>query len=443
MNIKEMLGAKPRGAKHPKEVDSLLDSSKVTKSRFDPKPPQEVVALLDSSQVTVAGHEPPDQSSQKLFDELMEVGLVDFNAAELLLAQHAHKRLENEEAPDSQKSHDEDDQEATMWHELRKAGFAFQCSGSKGNPIAGRWARHLKKDPDFKANYNALPTMAKKASLRQEWCNGQYTKFVESKTHSQSYTIKEKVEGTFLSLHRIAVEEGGGETGMKAAINYCLRCVKEGSGWVEYNEWTKGAKYNYVVKKKSETHGESWQKSKSWQNEKSKEASTASLDDVAVATGRKRKKNETAAGTTPKSGKVTTGEETANPSPGKADKDTKAKSFSAQAQKTKSFYNQAMRQANMLVDAIDKDAAWEEFRGGHLDKLKKAIKAVTDHLAVDFNKQVMTMELSQIKKGMDAAAFDRGCKAFCLALEGPCTALAKESKKLVKQHQAGVDVDKE
>ena len=68
---------------------------------------------------------------------------------------------------------------------------------------------------------------------------------------------------------------------------------------------------------------------------------------------------------------------------------------------------------------------------------------VSKHLEADFNKKFLTMQVGQAKKGMDAMAFDKACKAFCLALDGPVASLAKECKKLVTQHQAAIDIDNE
>ena len=215
----------------------------------------------------------------KALQELIEVGKSDTNVAEGILAKRVHDKLKSvqEEPPASQGSESNEDPEAMMWNALVGSNFHFKTSGAAGNPIAGKWARYLKKHPEFKKEYEKSDTPDAKKLLRRQWCEGQYNQYKETKSHTISYSTKDESEGTMFGLHRIAVEEGGGEAGMKAALNYCLRCIKEGPGWVEYNEWTQTAKYRYVVQRKTETNAECWQKKSSWISDKKTKKTKATL----------------------------------------------------------------------------------------------------------------------------------------------------------------------
>ena len=67
------------------------------------------------------------------------------------------------------------------------------------------------------------------------------------------------------SLQRIAVEEGGGAAGMRAAVNYAKSCFQEKTpGWVRYNHRTCTAKSHYVVGKSSDVFERSWTSSRQW-----------------------------------------------------------------------------------------------------------------------------------------------------------------------------------
>ena len=40
---------------------------------------------------------------------------------------------------------------------------------------------------------------------------------------------------------------------MTAAVNYAIKCMKMRPPWVDYDEWTKSAKYRYIRKSNNET----------------------------------------------------------------------------------------------------------------------------------------------------------------------------------------------
>ena len=81
-------------------------------------------------------------------------------------------------------------------------------------------------------------------------------------------------------------------------------------------------------------------------------------------------------------------------------------------QKTKNAYNQAMTQGNLVLQSIQNDPSWEQFRGHGEEKLTKAMKTLNDKVgASDFNKKkAIMMELAQLRKTMECAVFDTGCK---------------------------------
>ena len=122
--------------------------------------------------------------------------------------------------------------------------------------------------PEMRERYKSAKTLGTKLALRQDWAKGEYHMFVETRTHASEFEKSNDTTGTWMSLNRIAVEEGGGEVGMKAAINYCLRAAREGPQWASYNEWTQQASYKYTVRREKESNKETWSKTQQWLNQK-------------------------------------------------------------------------------------------------------------------------------------------------------------------------------
>ena len=67
---------------------------------------------------------------------------------------------------------------------------------------------------DLKEKYKQFEGRVAKAKFREEWAKGLYDKYIETKTMREEHSIVHEEDGTFFSLARIAVEEGGGRTGM-------------------------------------------------------------------------------------------------------------------------------------------------------------------------------------------------------------------------------------
>ena len=61
----------------------------------------------------------------------------------------------------------------------------------------------------LKEQHDELQGRPAKQAFRARWAEGQYNKYKESKTHQESKTIEKREDGTWYSLKRIAVEEGG------------------------------------------------------------------------------------------------------------------------------------------------------------------------------------------------------------------------------------------
>ncbi len=66
-------------------------------------------------------------------------------------------------------------------------------------------------------------------------------------THVEEQAIDYTKLGRYLSVARIAQEEGGGSHGWKAALNYIMRAIDMGAPFVKRCELTKAMKFLYIV----------------------------------------------------------------------------------------------------------------------------------------------------------------------------------------------------
>ena len=126
---------------------------------------------------------------------------------------------------------------------MKANGFAFEARAGAGSPMGGRWQRALASDKVdevtgkmLKQQYDELQGRAVKQNFRARWAEGMYNKFTETKTYQEGRTLERRQAGTWYSLKRIAVEDGGGGTeGLRAAYHYSVSCLRKGPRWYEYN----------------------------------------------------------------------------------------------------------------------------------------------------------------------------------------------------------------
>ena len=292
----------------------------------------------------------------------------------------------------------DDDDEARLWRELKTKSFKFGAHGGQGNPLAGRFQRAKSNDAQMAKDYASMKGNTAKEKFRAEWAKGEYQRYLETKTFKQTHTQECKNAGTWYSLQRIAVEEGGGKEGMTAAINYCLSCLAQPTptDWCEYNSWTKTLKFRFVVKHVDDSFTQQWSSEQSWSKTINKaEASTASSkraieDSGDQANKQRRAGNKQQAAPSPRG----------EPKSTKDDSGKKASFNIAQARKTKTNYNATVSSADLLLRNIELDPAWKWFNNAAATRdLKEALvslKDIVDHDA--FLKQALSLDYGDLKK---------------------------------------------
>ena len=180
------------------------------------------------------------------------------------------------------KDDDDDDAEKQFWVDVRDSKFVVPARAVAGNAIAGRWARAIALDAGLRAKYEATPGRAGKADFRRLWARGRFDEFWETRKQTETHSQNWSAEGSFFTLEKIAVEEGGGPAGMRAAINYCMEALRQPDmeNWVRWNSWSKNVKFKYVVEKESDNFQKKWQSEKTW-----KGSGGGAVDSTAAGSG--------------------------------------------------------------------------------------------------------------------------------------------------------------
>ena len=116
----------------------------------------------------------------------------------------------------------------------------------------------------------------------------------------------------------------------------------------------------------------------------------------------------------------------------------------AMASKSRVNYNNAVTQANQILQLIESDASWGQFKGESYQSVKEALEAVTQGAAkAPFNARFILDQGGSMRKKMDTQEFELCCKQFSIHLDESIGKLQKATNKIVKQHQAGMGVERE
>ena len=214
-------------------------------------------------------------SPVELKTSAIKAGRKNMGAAETMMAAYMKEHVPQTPTTSVGPSNSEDEfddendsLEDAFWQSLKSNNFRFTTQATKGNAVAGRWARMLKSRPDVKADYDKTIGNKAKAEFRAKWAKEEYDSYKDTKTFSESHEIEDTTTGTWLSLAKIAVEEGGGDAGLSAAMNYAMEAIKAGRGWAKYHKWTKQPKFRYVVEGDNEKSKRKWERQQQWQKQR-------------------------------------------------------------------------------------------------------------------------------------------------------------------------------
>ena len=101
-----------------------------------------------------------------------------------------------------------------------------------------------------------------KLEFRKAFAKLEFQQCSEQHIHTVSEDKSNFKQGTWRSLARIAVEEGGGKPGCAAAANYGMACLQLGQPWWEWDTYTQQVKFNYVERGFWDSFKQSWTKTR-------------------------------------------------------------------------------------------------------------------------------------------------------------------------------------
>ncbi|CAK0900674.1 unnamed protein product, partial [Prorocentrum cordatum] len=149
-----------------------------------------------------------------------------------------------------------DDEFREFWLAMEKKNFYFDLDENTPNPAAAKWRRAKAANHGLADEYQKKKGFSDKAAYRQDWLKREFDKWAK-RVQYKAGEINEKAEskdGQYISLAKIAVEEGGGRAGLRAAINWAHYCILLGGEMLEYCEGTKQMKYLHIVHRLTDTY---------------------------------------------------------------------------------------------------------------------------------------------------------------------------------------------
>eukprot|EP00959_Pyramimonas_sp_CCMP1952_P463934 9485748-Pyramimonas_sp.AAC.1 len=130
--------------------------------------------------------------------------------------------------------------------------------------MSSRWNRALEADQQLAVEYRAELGLVNKAAFRARWAQQERKRYESTKKKVTRNVKKEKLEGKYLSLSRIAHKEGGGADGRKNAVRYCTNCVIFGKHWVKWDRMTDTLKFYYVEHSISDEYSVAYEEFQTW-----------------------------------------------------------------------------------------------------------------------------------------------------------------------------------
>ncbi|CAK0894113.1 unnamed protein product, partial [Prorocentrum cordatum] len=248
------------GSKGGRDVDGSAGKGELTAAP-PPKTKQELLAEIENEADLItrdiaSGHNADEMTMEFAAQRLVKI----FNSDALKRIQELRAKdplwAEEERRRTGQTDKTMDDEFTEFWETMQGKDFYFDLDESISNPAAAKWRRAKQADQKLADDYKEAKGWPAKAKFRRDWMEGQFTLWA-AETKYKRGEINEKAEskdGQYIPLARIAVEYGGGLTGLRAAINWCQSCILLGGEHVEYCPRAKHLNYLHVVHKLTDTY---------------------------------------------------------------------------------------------------------------------------------------------------------------------------------------------
>ena len=290
--------------------------------------------------------------------------------------------------------------------------------------------------------YKEFKSNKARKDFRVKWVQAELDKVVEQRTHSNVLQKIDSKHGRYLSLSRIAVEEGGDADALVAAVRLAAKCALLGGVWVHWDKMGERLKFLYVELQYNEVFSRSWGLYETSHQEGTRVKETSC--DASVAAGASPTKVASSTGTakdpveppsTLKGKRCNDNEdETTNTTPHKKQKSAIDESF-ANSIKMKSEYLATWSAATQVTLQMAMDsAAWAWASSAARGKLDDAMKAISS-ASTPFFIDITTSKPRELKKKYSDDDLQAACIEFTRTFSPLVATLRKESSILWCMHK--------
>ena len=359
------------------------------------------------------------------------------------------KKLENiHKVQKSQKPEGDDDKGAPKWKQnLQKAkdvGVQAQT------PEYQQFMLTHKPDSVEGKKYSQLTRREDQRAFRQHWAETQYHIHIQEKSLSKSWQKVDTTKGTYYPFPRIVQEEGGKEDpeNVKAAMNYCRKCMELGGDWVSINQMTERLEFLHLKREHKDIFSQCWELRSTWRAPSTGVGTgpnaPAGSNPKAIKSGAKAKAKAKAEAE-PKASEGDTpltpeqeaeAEEKETTEANKKKEKTQLQIATVEATKLKNKYHTILSSAKCLVEQMTSQSEWawannEQNKGA----LQKAIKEVQDSLTPFGNQFLAGQEVADLKKELGVYQLVVSCKEFTDNTEPKITRLQNIMKAKQAMHK--------
>ena len=125
-------------------------------------------------------------------------------------------------------------------------------------PLGQRFQRAIGNDKDLKKEFAANRTYEGMRQYKMQWARTELETLTVSKTKTESQTVKEAKDGTYLPFRVIVQKQGGDAEAVLAAQRLCQKCVTLGGRYVKENPFTERLEFLHIRGKVEEEFTKEW-----------------------------------------------------------------------------------------------------------------------------------------------------------------------------------------
>jgi hypothetical protein len=333
----------------------------------------------------------------------------------------------------------DDDAKASHWAKIADEGFDLRC----------KTGRRFSRDKDANTEEYKSSSLAMKAEFRKQWAKNIYQTMRQVKVKSVTSSKIDVSKGTYMSFGAIVREEGDGEDGLTAAVNYVKACQKMAGVWSKWNVMTKRWEFLYMRQEVHDIFQQSWKLFEEQQQVTGHRepdapalgqgacAVTGSTEAAVEAVGKQKEKTSKTTGmgavtgsTEGAAGKKKAGQ----PKPKTPPESKKNNPFDVALQDalaTRKIYMAVSSKAALVTEQINTNKGWKWARGHYQEELENICGTINELATTGFARLFLMQELKDVKKEYGPNDLLTRSLQFCKDFDCVLTKAQKLLNKLV------------